>query len=361
MKYLFFVQTEGRGHLTQALSLAEQLRENGHEIIAVIASDNPIRKIPEFFITAINCPIYKVTSTYFLINKAGTGIALNRSIIFNLSRLFLYVKSLRTIHSLYKKYQPNVVINFYEPLAGLYNLFYGSKIPCFSIGHQFFVEHNSFPKPDNHSKDQAFLVFYNHLVSCRSKARLALSFTQEDDDIQKKILVCPPLIRSDVKKITPRQEGFILSYILNPGYFEEIKTWASLHKDQQIEAFWDKKEEPEIKIFEPNLKFHQISGQKFLDLLGNCSTYISTAGFDSICEAAYLQKNILMVPTKNHYEQLGNSLDAVRADLAVTDSFFNIDLALAKQKTRTEVSGQVFKNWVDSNADKILKIITAKY
>lgn len=361
MKYLFFVQTEGRGHLTQALSLAEQLRENGHEIVAVIASDNPIRKIPEFFITEINCPIYKVTSTYFLINKQGTGIALNRSIIFNLARLFLYAKSLKTIHSLYKKYQPDVTINFYEPLVGLYNLFYNSKIPCFSIGHQFFVEHSSFPKPASHFKDQVFLTCYNHLVSYKSKARLALSFTQEADDLNKRILVCPPLIRANVKKIIPRREGFILSYILNSGYFEEIKKWASLHQDQQIEAFWDKKDEPETRIFEPNLKFHQISGQKFLDLLGNCSTYISTAGFDSICEAAYLQKNILMVPTKNHYEQLGNSLDAVRAELAIADSFFNIDLALAKQKTRTEISGQVFKNWVDSNSDKMIKIITAKY
>ena len=361
MKYLFFVQTEGRGHLTQALSLAEQLRKNGHEIAAVIASDNPIRKIPEFFITEINCPIYKVASTYFLINKQGTGIAFNRSIIFNLSRLFLYAKSLKKINSLYKKYQPDVLINFYEPLAGLYNLFYNPPVPCFSIGHQFFVEHNSFPKPVNHFKDHAFLVFYNHLVSCKSKAKLALSFTQEKDDIRKKIIVCPPLIRSDVKKILPRREGFILSYILNPGYLEEIKQWANLHKDQQIEAFWDKKDEPETKFFEPNLKFHQISGQKFLDLLGNCSTYISTAGFDSICEAAYLQKNILMVPTTNHYEQLGNAVDAVRADLAITDSFFNIDLALAKQKTRTETSGQVFKNWVDLESDKMVKIVTAKY
>ena len=53
MKYLFFVQTEGRGHLTQALSLAESLRKEGHEIVGVIANDNPVRKIPNFFIEGI--------------------------------------------------------------------------------------------------------------------------------------------------------------------------------------------------------------------------------------------------------------------------------------------------------------------
>ena len=125
-----------------------------------------------------------------------------------------------------------------------------------------------------------------------------------------------------------------------------------------MKLFGIKKNEPETKFFEPNLKFHQISGEKFLNLLRDCSTYISTAGFDSICEAAYLQKNILMVPTKNHYEQLGNANDAVRAGLATMDSFFNIDLALEKQKTRQDNSSRVFKNWVDTKSDKILEVIT---
>ena len=32
MRYLFVIQGEGRGHLTQALSLASMLRRHGHEI-----------------------------------------------------------------------------------------------------------------------------------------------------------------------------------------------------------------------------------------------------------------------------------------------------------------------------------------
>lgn len=359
MKYLFFVQTEGRGHLSQALCLAEQLKQNGHELVGVIANDNPLRKIPDFFTSAIGCEINLIKSTYFLINKEGTGINFWRSVVFNLSRFFVYAKSLKKIDSLYKEYQPDAIINFYEPLVGLYNLFYNSKVPCFSVGHQFFTEHPAFKKPSGHFKDNLFLIFYNRLVSFGSKARLALSFTKESDDLTKKIIVCPPLIRSEAKNLKPQQDNYILSYVLNPGYFEEIKIWADKHQSQKIEAFWDKKDEPETKTFGPNLIFHQISGPKFLSLLQNCSTYISTAGFDSICEAAYLQKNILMVPTKNHYEQLGNAVDAVRANLAITDSFFNIDLILEQQKTRQEISRQVFKKWVNEESGKILRIITS--
>ena len=332
MKYLFFVQTEGRGHLTQALSLAEGLRKQGHEIIGVVANDNPIRKIPDFFKSQINCPIHLIKSPYFLINKKGTGIDFRKSVIFNSSRFLVYAKSLKKIDSLHKRYQPDVVINFYEPLAGLYNLFYKPKTPSFSIGHQFFIEHPAFKKPKGHLRDRQYLIFYNHLTSHGSRARLALSFTEEIDVPSKKIITCPPLIRSEAKNLIPERHGYILSYVLNSGYFDEIKAWSALHPDQKIEAFWDKEGVVAPISFGKNLIFNPISGQKFLDLLKNCSTYISTAGFDSICEAAYLQKNILMVPTKNHYEQLCNAVDAVRANLAITDTFFNIDLVLNQQK-----------------------------
>lgn len=360
MKYLFFVQSEGRGHLTQALALAEELRKNGHELIGVVMNQSPIRKIPDFFIEEIKAPIHFIRSPYFLINKDGTGIDFRKSIFFNLFRLRVYIKSLKTIHKIYKQDQPEVVVNFFEPLCGLYNLFFKQKVPCFSVGHQFFVEHSIFKRPEGHLKDFEYFSFYNHLTSYGSQALLALSFTKEVDIPERKIFVCPPLIRHDIKKLIPKREDFILSYMLNPGYCEEIKNWAALHPEQRIEAFWDKKGETEAKSFGPNLTFHPISGQEFLDLLQNCTTYIATGGFDSISEAAYLQKNILMVPTKNQYEQLCNAHDALRAHLAIFDSFFNIDLALANQKTRSEEPGRVFKEWVDNESDKILDIVTLK-
>lgn len=360
MKYIFFVQSEGRGHLTQALSLAEELRRQGHEIISVIMNQNPVRKIPDFFISEIAAPIHYIKSPYFLISKDGAGIDFRKSIIFNLLRLRSYIISLKTIHKLYKQQQPDAVINFFEPLCGIYNLFFKNKVPCFSVGHQFFIEHPVFNKPEGRFKDYDYISFYNHLTSYGSTALLALSFTKEVDVPDKKIFVCPPLIRQDIKKLTPARENFILSYMLNPGYCEEIKEWSNRNPEQRIEAFWDKKGEPALKSFHKNLNFHLISGQKFLDLLQNCSTYISTGGFDSIAEAAYLQKNILMVPVKNQYEQLCNAHDALRANLAIFDSFFNIDAALENQKIRPEEPGRIFKSWVDNESHKIIDIITTK-
>ena len=49
MKFLFIVQGEGRGHLTQALTLEEHLRKEGHEIVEVLVGKSRTRELPEFF------------------------------------------------------------------------------------------------------------------------------------------------------------------------------------------------------------------------------------------------------------------------------------------------------------------------
>ena len=41
MKFLFIVQGEGRGHLTQAITLEEILRRNGHEVVEIVALLSP--------------------------------------------------------------------------------------------------------------------------------------------------------------------------------------------------------------------------------------------------------------------------------------------------------------------------------
>ena len=36
MKFLFIVQGEGRGHLTQAITLENALRHNGHQVVEIL-------------------------------------------------------------------------------------------------------------------------------------------------------------------------------------------------------------------------------------------------------------------------------------------------------------------------------------
>lgn len=54
MKILFIIQGEGRGHLTQALSLRQKLMAEGHEIVGVLVGKSPARRLPDFFLNKIN-------------------------------------------------------------------------------------------------------------------------------------------------------------------------------------------------------------------------------------------------------------------------------------------------------------------
>lgn len=53
MKYLFIVQGEGRGHMTQAISLERMLLERGHEVVEIMVGKSPFRKVPEFFLNGV--------------------------------------------------------------------------------------------------------------------------------------------------------------------------------------------------------------------------------------------------------------------------------------------------------------------
>ena len=64
MKFLFIVQGEGRGHLTQALALEEMLTHNGHEVVEVLVGRKSTRRLPGFFNRNIQAPVKRFISPY---------------------------------------------------------------------------------------------------------------------------------------------------------------------------------------------------------------------------------------------------------------------------------------------------------
>ena len=49
MKVVFVVQGEGRGHMTQAITMKELLCSNGHEVTKVLVGRSKSRSLPDFF------------------------------------------------------------------------------------------------------------------------------------------------------------------------------------------------------------------------------------------------------------------------------------------------------------------------
>ncbi len=352
MKLLFFVQGEGRGHMSQALALQEKLKNGGHEVAAVFVGTDTLNSLPNFFKEQFFCPIYPITSPKFKTDKNNKGVNIIKSVFYSFLELPKYIKSIKEINKVVKQIKPNALISFYEPLLGNYLRFYKNNTPSFFIGHQYFLNHNIFEKFLS-LKDKYFFKFYNRFTAPKKSIKIALSFTQEKDIENKNLYVCPPLIKSAIKKSGIKNDGFVLSYILNPGYLKDLRHEALIHKHFLIEAFT--KDKLSNLRMPSNLNINLLSNELFIEKLAECTYYISTAGFDSISEAAYLQKQIQLIPTKGHVEQKYNGIDAERSGVGINSTSFNLSIFL-KEKTNKD-SLLAFKKWVDEFDDKILYLI----
>lgn len=327
MKYLFVVQGEGRGHFTQALSLKNMLERNGHEVVGVMVGASAKRRLPHFFTDKINAEIVQFQSPNFLPTPKGKSSFLIASIIYNLVLLPVYINSLFTIRSVIKEKQPDVVINFYELLCGVTYGVFNPQPPMINVAHQYYFLTPAFQYSGKNKIEFRLLNFYTRLTAMNATKILALSFREEKCLQHGNIYIVPPLLRREVLHRKTTNGDFIHGYLLNSGYAGELKAWSENNPDTSLHFFWDKKNVAEITNLTPSLTMHTLSDSSFLNNMAASKAYATTGGFESVCEAMYLQKPILMVPT--HIEQECNVLDAMRSEVGVWDTGFNLDLLLS--------------------------------
>lgn len=330
MKILFIVQGEGRGHLTQAISLEKLLRDNGHDVVEILVGKSEARRLPGFFVRSVHAPIKQFTSPNFLPTQANCRANLPRSVVYNLFKLPEYAESVYFIHRRIKESKADLVINFYELLTGLTYFFFRPSVPQVCIGHQYLFLHRDFGLPKQKRWSMFLLNLFTRLTALGAKRKLALSFHPMADDGT--IRVIPPLLRSDVFIQEATEGNYIHGYLLNAGFAQSVRRWHKEYPDIPLHFFWDNLEENDpVKKIDDTLYFHQLDDIDFLRRMAGCKAYASTAGFESICEAMYLGKPILMVPA--HIEQECNAFDAVRNGAGVTDEDFNLERLLAFSET----------------------------
>jgi uncharacterized protein (TIGR00661 family) len=311
--------------------------------VAVVAGTNQTRSLPTFFEQAFSAPVRPILSPGFSL-KQHRGISMPATLANILRNLPAYRRSLKTIRQAIDETQPELIINFLEPLMGVYNLLNAHQIPVLAVGHQYMLEHPDFVQEKKFKMQQLGMKIYITVTGART-ARLALSFYQAPDMPERNFFVSPPILRRQLFALAPNfSGGHLLVYLLNHGYAEEIIQWHKLNPSVPIHCFYDKPDAPAEEQYDANLKFHRIHGEKFLQLMATARGVACTAGFESVSEGAYLGKPLLLIPVENHLEQYLNACDAERTGLGLHDSKFHLSRLLEPAKSDATAR---FRDWVD--------------
>ena len=311
--------------------------------MAVVAGTNQTRSLPEFFERAFAVPVRPITSPGFSV-KGHRSISVPGTLAQLIKGLPAYKKSLGTIRDAIRETQPDLIINFLEPLMGVYNLLHAHKVPVLVVGHQYMLEHPDFVSEKKFKTQQFGMKIYIAVTGAKS-SRMALSFYHAPDMPERRFYVSPPILRRQLFELHPDfSGGHLLVYLLNHGYAQEIIKWHKENPTVPIHCFYDKPGAPAEEAYDANLTFHRIHGEKFLRLMATSRGVACTAGFESVSEGAYLGKPLLLIPVENHLEQYLNACDAERTGLGLHDSKFHLTRLLDKPKG--EVTEKV-RAWVD--------------
>lgn len=345
LNILLTVQGEGRGHLSQAIVAYEWLKEEGHKVSGVIVGGGGTQNLPAYFKKRIQSPIYRIESPCFVRDQHNKAVRLLPTIIRAIGKTRKYLKGILVIQEIVKRQQPDLILNFYEPLVGIAHFFNRIKTDTISIAHQYLFIHPSFIFPPELTRKEKWLLKrYTRLTAHGSKKILALSFNEGSLTKHKNIYLCPPFIRNEIKSVEPFKGSHLLVYIVNAGYMENIIEWHKENPAVQIHCFTDSKKVKDKWAYSETLTFHSLNDQQFIRYMTNALSVITTAGFESVCEAFYLNKPVMMVPVEGHAEQRCNAFDGEKAGVGIASATFKLTQAIDMKDTDEEVA-RLFKIW----------------
>ena len=343
MKYLFIIQGEGRGHLTQAIALSEMLYKSNHEVVGALVGSAD-GNIPDFFTEKFQSPSVAFAGPSLVYCKKTKGLDIRKTLVNSIFRLKTYISSLQKINTIINQLNPDVIINFYDVLGGIHQFFFRPKVPMVCVAHQYLLLNPDFKHPKNHWIDKFLVNTNTRITALGATKKLALSFTPFSNFEKQNIYTIPPLLRPEITQISPTTENYILVYMTQHSLADELLKWHAKNPKVMVHCFWDKPQSTEVYKYSNNLHFHRINGQKFLEMMQNCKGLVTTAGFESVCEAMYLGKPTMMIPVPKHYEQACNALDGKRAGAGISGVKFDLtaflDYIPSHKDTRSD-----FQTW----------------
>lgn len=275
MKIFYAIQGTGNGHMSRAIQLYPYLKKYGDV---------------DFFVSGTNAhltneiPIKYNSKGLSLFYKQTGGLdyfKMMQSFSFD---IFRDAKSLPVD-------QYDLVINDFDFVSSLACA--QKKVPLVHFGHQASFQSKHTPRPKQHNIVGEFIL--KNFV--KSNRHIGLHFSSYDEHIYN------PIIKEEIIQATPINDGHITVYL--PQYAIRIlEPYLLALKKTHFEVFT--KEVTAIQC-QQNITYYPINNAQFTSSLIRSEGILTAAGFETPAEAMYMNKKILSIPIKNHFEQACNA------------------------------------------------------
>ena len=289
----------------------------------MVAGKSPNRNWPDFFTRGFDVPVEPIASPGFSY-RAGRRLDLIGTVWQGCRRSRSFFAALRELDHLYATEQPELLVNFLEPMVGIHHWLRRPRVPQLAIGHQFMASHPSYPTKSGTRTGLWGMQAFARLVAGRGICH-ALSFFRAEDLPARRLRVAPPLLRDEVTHLPSQSGCHLLIYLLNAGYRAEVEHWHRRHPEVQVHCFYERSPGSGEEVVDGTLTFHPLHGERFLRMMASSRGVVCSAGFESIAEAASLGKPVLAIPVEGHLEQQLNALDASRCGLAVAATRYDLE------------------------------------
>ena len=276
MKILFGIQGTGHGHISRAREILPELQKYADVDVLLSGYSSHMN-------LTFNSVSWKRGISLLYDQKDRVSVTKTLSNL-NINSFLTDIMDLPI-----KNY--DLIISDFEPITSWSAR--KSDIPVIGLSHQASFLSMLTPRPSDYS------FFAEKVLQCYAPCSKSFGFhfLRYDE------FIYPPVIRSEIRNLKPRQNGHITVYL--PAYndnflidiFQKIpsKEWEifSIHT---TEAFRNR-----------NCLVKPVQNDSFLQSLEACDGVVTGGGFETCAETLYLHKKLIVVPITNQYEQRCNA------------------------------------------------------
>jgi len=286
-RILYGVMGDARGHLSRALTVAQQMPH--HEFLFLGGGLVHDLKLKGYTVEDIPVP-----GTFYKNNRIDVP-----STVVNALRVFAGKSSvIKRIGAIIDSFDPDLILTDYEYFTPLAARSKGRV--CVSLDHQHIMTHCLYQAPSMERLSRAMTEFSVRRLYSNANYFLIVSFFDLPVIDRQTTQVLPAIVRNAVKDYAPVEADHALVYLTSPTFHKLLPILEQINTRFLIYGFGDLQSRG-------NLVFRPFSTEGFLEDLASCRYAIVNGGHNVISEALYLGKPIFSFPIRQVYEQFMNA------------------------------------------------------